>query len=107
VYAYEYAQPAGEFNGFPLGASHSADLRYLLDTEQQGGPPPTPFTPEEQAFAKRLIGYWTTFARTGDPGPHWPAYRRGTSTALSIAIARTAPVNLTTTHRCDLWRTVD
>jgi para-nitrobenzyl esterase len=107
VYAYEYAQPAGEFNGFPLGASHSADLRYLLDTEQQGAPPPVPFTPDEEAFATRLIGYWTAFARTGDPGPSWPAYRRGSATALSIAMSRTAPVDLAATHRCDLWRTVD
>jgi para-nitrobenzyl esterase len=107
VYAYEYAQPAGDFNGFPLGATHSADLRYLLDTEYQGGQPPAPFTPEERAFAERLIGYWTAFARTGNPGAHWPAYRRGSSTALSIAIAHTGPVNLAETHHCDLWQTVN
>ncbi|MEH1129065.1 carboxylesterase/lipase family protein [Micromonospora sp. CPCC 206061] len=107
VYAYEYAQPSGDIGGFPLGAPHGADLRYFLDTERQGGPPPTPFTPEEQTFAKRLIGYWTSFARTGDPGPQWPAYRRGTSEALSLSIARTAPVDLATTHHCDLWQTVD
>jgi para-nitrobenzyl esterase len=104
VYAYEYAQPAAPFNGFPLGAHHSADLKYFLDNENQGSPPSTP---EERAFAKRLIGYWTTFARTGNPGPQWPAYRRGTSKALSIAIARTTPVNLARTHHCDLWQTVD
>jgi para-nitrobenzyl esterase len=106
VYAYEYAQPSGQIGDFPFGAAHSADLRYFLDTQRQGQPPP-PFTPEERAFAERLIGYWTTFARTGDPGPQWPAYRRGTSKALSIAIARTAPVNLASTHRCGLWQTVD
>lgn len=106
VYAYEYAQSSGDQVGdYPLGASHGSDLRYFLDTENQG-PPRPPFTPEEQAFAKRLIDYWTTFARTGDPGPQWPAYRHGTSKALSIAIAQTAPVNLAGTHHCGLWLTV-
>jgi para-nitrobenzyl esterase len=107
VYAYEYAQPSGEVGGFPLGAEHGADLRYFLDTEHQGAPPPAPFTPEERAFAERLIGYWTTFARTGDPGRHWAAYRSGTSKALSIAIERTGRVDLAKTHHCGLWRTVD
>ncbi|MFI7610990.1 carboxylesterase/lipase family protein [Nonomuraea terrae] len=104
VYAYEYAQPGEPLQGFPFGASHGADLRFFLDNEQEG-PPPT--TPEEQAFAERLIGYWTAFARTGDPGPQWPAYRSGTSKALSIAIERTGPVNLARTHHCGLWKTMD
>ncbi|MBB5083568.1 carboxylesterase family protein [Nonomuraea endophytica] len=104
VYAYEYAQPREPLQGFPFGASHGADLRFFLDNEQEG-PPPT--TPEEQAFAERLIGYWTAFARTGDPGPGWPAYRSGTSKALSIAMERTGPVNLARTHNCGLWRTMD
>jgi para-nitrobenzyl esterase len=106
VYAYEYAQPAEPVGDFPLGAAHGTDLRYFLDSEHQGGPPPAPFTPPEQAFADRLIGYWTAFARTGSPGPDWPAYRRGTSAALSVAIAGTGPVDLAGAHRCGFWHTV-
>lgn len=104
VYAYEYAQPREPLQGFPFGASHGADLRFFLDNEQEG---PPPATPEERAFAERLIGYWTAFARTGDPGPRWPAYRSGTSKALSIAIERTGPVNLARTHNCGFWRTME
>lgn len=104
VYAYEYAQPREPVQGFPVGASHGADLRFFLDNEQEG---PLPTTPEEQAFAERLIGYWTAFAKTGDPGPQWPAYRSGTSKALSIAIDWTGPVNLARTHHCGLWKTMD
>ncbi|WP_177242687.1 carboxylesterase/lipase family protein [Amycolatopsis marina] len=107
VYAYEYAQPSGDFEGFPLGAQHGADLRYFVDTEHPGGPPPAPFTPEEQAFAKRLIGYWTTFARTGQPGPQWTRYRPGTSAARSFAFEGATQVNLTRTHRCGFWRTLE
>ncbi|MEU5880755.1 carboxylesterase family protein [Spirillospora sp. NPDC047279] len=103
VYAYEYAEPREPYLGFPYGASHGADLRFFLDNEGEGAPPSTP---EERAFARRLIGYWTAFARTGDPGPQWPAYRRGSSEALSIAVALTGPVDLAAAHHCGLWRMV-
>ena len=103
VFAYEFAEPAQPVGGFPIGAAHGTDLRFFLDTAYQGGPPP--LTPREQAFAERLIGFWTSFARTGDPG--WPAYRRGTTEALSLAVAETGPVDLARTHHCNSWRTVD
>ncbi len=96
VFAYEYAQPGK----LPIGAHHSADLPYFLDRE------PPEFTPEEKAFAERLIGYWTTFARTGDPGPGWPAYRGGTATVRSLAIANPDPVNLDREHHCGFWSSV-
>jgi len=98
VYAYEVAEPSQPVGGFPIGAAHGTDLRFFLDTADRSTPP-------EAAFAERLIGHWTSFARTGDPG--WPAYRRGTAEALSLAVARTGPVDLARTHRCDFWRTVD
>jgi para-nitrobenzyl esterase len=104
VYAYEFAHADESDPSFPFGAAHGTDVKFFLDNPQEADPPSTP---EEQAFAKQLIGYWTTFARTGDPGRDWRAYRPGTSKALSLAAARTGPVNLADTHHCDLWRMVD
>ena len=103
VYAYEYAQPSDRppVGDFPLGALHSADLAYFLD---RGSPPL--LTPEKEAFADRLIGHWTDFARTGDPGPQWPAYGRGTATVLSLAIDETGPVDLAREHRCGFWSSI-
>ncbi|MFC0108561.1 carboxylesterase/lipase family protein [Kibdelosporangium aridum] len=99
VYAFEFAQPSiRSLPGFPPSAAHGADMDYLLDFQ------PPSFTPEQQAFADRMIGHWVAFAKTGDP--QWPAYQRGTSTAQSLAIAATGPVDLATEHRCGFWRSV-
>jgi para-nitrobenzyl esterase len=106
VYAYEFAQPSGDMSGdLPLGAHHGADVRYFFDSNfQEPKPPqqPPPLTPAETVLADNLIGYWTTFARTGNPGPDWPIYQHGT--ALSFSIGRIEPVNLVREHRCDFWR---
>ncbi|WP_163510557.1 carboxylesterase/lipase family protein [Fodinicola acaciae] len=103
VFAYEYAQSSGEHVGdFPLGAYHGADIGYLFDGNFPGTQPPN-WTPEERAFAGRLTGYWTEFARTGRP---WPAYQKGSATVLSIAMAHTGPVNIAQTHNCGFWRTI-
>lgn len=106
VFVYEYAQPSGQRIGdFPLGAYHGAEVRYFFDSGFPGARPPS-FNPEEKAFADRLIRHWTTFARTGEPGPDWPAYRRGSATALSLAIAGSGPVELAREHRCGFWRSI-
>lgn len=103
VFAYEYAQDSGDYIGdFPLGAYHGADVRYFFDSNFPGAQPPVR-TPEEQAFARRLIGYWTDFARTGRP---WAAYQKGSASVLSIAIAQTGPTDIGREHRCGFWRTV-
>ncbi|CAM3911841.1 carboxylesterase/lipase family protein [Kibdelosporangium persicum] len=98
VYAFEYAQPSHQYP--ELGAYHGTDLEYLIDRM------PPSFTEEQNAFAERLIGYWTSFARTGAPGPRWPEYRRGSATVMSLAIDDTGPVDLAGEHRCGFWRSV-
>jgi para-nitrobenzyl esterase len=71
VYAYEFAQPGDDVvNGFPLGAAHGADVPYFFDGRVPGWNPPLP--PDQRAFADKLIGFWTTFAHTGSPGPAGP-----------------------------------
>jgi hypothetical protein len=45
----------------------------------------TPFTPAERTLATEAIGYWTSFARGGDPSirrplrtsPHWGGFAEG------------------------------
>ncbi len=79
VYAYEFndrAAPAPEVMRtlpFPVGASHSLELRYLFDV---GGAPP--LNPAQQVLSDQMIDYWATFVRTGDPAvdglPDWPEF---------------------------------
>jgi len=99
LYAYEFAEPTGEVvDGFPQGASHGADVPYFFDSYRRE---PTP-KPEEQArLAATMIGHWTAFARTGEPGDGWPPYRPGQ--ALSIEVGGSEQVDMAATHRCGFW----
>jgi para-nitrobenzyl esterase len=101
VYAYDFVEPSNEvINGFPIGAHHGVDVPNFFDSRFPGAKPPVR-TPAEKAFADKLVSYWTTFARTGNPGPDWPAYHHGS--ALSLSIGRIGPVDLARDHQCRFW----
>ena len=78
VYAYEFNDPGAPAPEvmrrlpFPVGASHSLELRYLFDV---GGAPP--LDPAQQALSETMIGYWSRFVSAGNPAtdgqPAWPA----------------------------------
>ena len=74
VYAYEFndvTAPAPEplrKLPFPVGASHSLELRYLFDV---GGAPP--LNPDQQRLSDQMVDYWSRFVATGSPGSDWPA----------------------------------
>jgi para-nitrobenzyl esterase len=77
VYAYEFndqqapAPDALRTLPFPIGASHSLELRYLFDVGD--GPP---FEPAQQVLSDQMIDYWSEFVSTGAPNgdglPEWP-----------------------------------
>ncbi|MDR3660753.1 MAG: carboxylesterase family protein [Mycobacterium sp.] len=77
VYGYEFNDPAPPTPDplrhlpFPIGASHSLDLRYIFD---MGGAPP--MTPEQKALSDQMIDYWSAFVTMGRPNakgaPEWP-----------------------------------
>lgn len=77
VYGYEFADPAPPTPDplrhlpFPVGASHSLDLRYIFN--MGGAPPPTP---PQVALSDQMIDYWSSFVRDGRPSaegaPEWP-----------------------------------
>ncbi|MFI0514727.1 carboxylesterase/lipase family protein [Streptomyces sp. WSLK1-5] len=87
---------------FPLGASHASELPYLFDL----GGLPRDLTAAQRRLADAMIGYWTRFARTGDPGgpssPRWP--RR---TVLSLAPDHVVPTRTERLrHHCGFWDTL-
>lgn len=100
VFGYQFAQPSGTVLGaFDLGAYHGSDIPYFFDSTMPGRPP-AQRSPQQQELSERLIGWWTAFARTGEPGlppvdGGIPAVSVGTTTAVDIAKA----------HRCDFWNT--
>jgi para-nitrobenzyl esterase len=84
LYIWDHGYPAMDLVG--LHGFHASELPYLFATFDRVGPhwPKVPATPEERSVSDVLIGYWTSFMRTGKPAaanaPVWPAY--GSSSAF-------------------------
>lgn len=84
TYAYEFndenAPPAQSFFGglltFPLGAYHGSEVQYLFKDADIFGP--QPLSHEQQELSEAMVGYWTEFAKTGNPNssgePAWAPY---------------------------------
>ena len=79
VYAYEFndrTAPAPDplrAAPFPVGASHSLELRYLFDV---GGAPP--LNPAQRELSDQMVSYWSQFVKNGTPEvsglPDWPRW---------------------------------
>jgi para-nitrobenzyl esterase len=115
VYAYEFDDrqaPAPEplrTLPFPVGASHSLELRYLFDV---GGAPP--LSPEQQTLSDQMIDYWSSFVADGVPaaadGPAWPRF--GSDPAGGPYLSLHPDGNRVTTgfadeHQCGFWASLE
>jgi para-nitrobenzyl esterase len=119
TYTYEFADahavPFGDLPpDFPAGASHASELPYLFDVA--GRPPITGgrYIDQERRLAASMIGYWTRFARTGDPAgggaAPWPVTRPGHAEQPALQLApdpeRITALDAYTEHQCAFWRTM-
>jgi para-nitrobenzyl esterase len=109
VYAYEFDDlhaPAPEplrHLPFPVGASHSLELRYLFNV---GGAPP--LDPGQRVLSDQMIGYWSQFVTKGAPEadgqPDWPVMGGHSGPRMSL---RPDGARVTTTfgesHQCPFW----
>jgi len=68
-----------------LHAFHASELPYVFGTLERTLPlwPKIPATAEERKLSDAMIGYWSSFARTGRPQaahePDWPTYEPAAS----------------------------
>ncbi len=77
VFRYHFDRaPPTNFYGQPSGAYHSADILYVFDSFD--AQPQVAWTPTDREVSRVVQGYWTNFARTGNPNgpnlPTWPTY---------------------------------
>ena len=72
AYAYMFARP---LPGDDNGAFHSSDLWYVFHSFRHSW---RPFTAGDNALSLKMVGYWTNFARFGNPngqdGGDWTPY---------------------------------
>ncbi|MGB3331920.1 MAG: carboxylesterase family protein [Mycobacterium sp.] len=113
VYGYEFDDPhapAPELFDqvpFPIGATHSLEMRYLFDI---GGAPP--LDPAQRRLSDQMIEYWTGFVVTGAPiavdQPDWPAIGNGPDRRwMSLRTDGSRMItDYAAEHQCDFWATV-
>ncbi|ADG98676.1 Carboxylesterase type B [Segniliparus rotundus DSM 44985] len=115
VYSYEFddlsapnAVGAGR-SGVALGAAHGTELPYLFDVGTLAG---VRLSPSREAFAKRMIQYWTSFAWHGEPEGDvpWPRREPGANgPVLRLYPAGKQPPSSLSPwdeHKCAFWGTV-
>ncbi|MGI5291402.1 carboxylesterase/lipase family protein [Nonomuraea polychroma] len=109
AYAFEFADPAAPwFAAFPkpydMGAYHASELPYLFDVGYNED-----LTDQQRHLADHMIGYWTRFARTGDPnGPGAPAWHPFTAArtfvqSLAPGDGGIKPADFVRDHHYDFW----
>ncbi|WP_132124833.1 carboxylesterase/lipase family protein [Actinocrispum wychmicini] len=109
TYAFEFADPQAPQpqlpfpTPFPLAAYHSAEMQYLFDIQGFG-----PLSPAQRQLAVQMIGYWTHFARTGNPNhpglPPWPKFHDAAT--QSLAPTAIHQVDTGGEHNCAFWATI-
>ncbi|MBI3690147.1 MAG: carboxylesterase family protein, partial [Mycolicibacterium aromaticivorans] len=111
VYAYEFndrTAPAPDplrAAPFPVGASHSLELRYLFDV---GGAPP--LDPAQRVLSDQMVAYWSQFVKTGSPEvsglPDWPQFGADEATGKRISLQTgdlTVTTDFSSRHQCPFW----
>lgn len=121
TFAYEFNDPNAPQNflppvSFPTGASHASEIQYLFPQASPSGfgldLPQTPLNPAQQALSAHMVGYWTQFAKTGDPNgfgpgqPQWPRFTRINQVMQSLVpTTPTTETNFAIAHQCAFWDT--
>jgi para-nitrobenzyl esterase len=111
VYAYEFDDPHAPAPKplrdapFPVGASHSLELRYLFSV---GGAPA--LDPAQQILSDQMISYWSHFVANGAPKaaglPGWPAKTAGPdhNTWMSLRPGGGGVItDFEASHQCPFW----
>jgi para-nitrobenzyl esterase len=111
VYAYEFndrgapaADPLRKLS-FPLGASHSLELRYLFDL---GGT--LQLNAAQQTLSEQMIDYWSEFVKNGSPRaekqPDWPEFGTGPGAGKVLSLQPDGSRIVTSfeqEHQCPFW----
>lgn len=90
-----------------MGSFHSSEVKFVLGNPQQLLP--KPLTDDELKLSANLMGYWSTFAETGDPNGKgafaWPNYEEATDKNIVLDLTISDQTGLAK-GECDYWDTI-
>ena len=83
-----------------LGAYHSAEIPFIFGTA-------TKFSKDEEALSGKMMGFWTTFAKSGDPNDPksstlWPKYDKTADAHQVLALKLSTGKGLKQ-KKCNFW----
>lgn len=105
AYLYSFKRTPS-FTPSPLwGAFHSAEIPFVFGTVSPFGP----LTAEETVLSDAMIGYWTRFAKRGNPNGWgargWPRYNKLTDISLTLDLD--IGIELWAKRgKCNFWKAV-
>jgi len=96
VYSYQFEQ---SLPGHPeQGAQHSFELPYVFGNLLPEGALGGAYIASDRALSDAMVGYWTNFAKAGDPNgsglPAWPAFDSAARAYMRFATAYTADASV-------------
>lgn len=86
VYAYKFSYTSP----YSPIASHTAEVSFVFGnlTPQRFAPQSTAATEDDRKISDLIMGYWTNFARQGNPNgtglPFWPVYKESRSLVMQL-----------------------
>ncbi len=100
AYSYFFTRVPPWKAGETLGAYHGAEIAYIFGGGVKCGQfkAKPDYSETDGALSRTLMGYWTNFAKTGDPNaeglPVWPRYDRDTEGYIELGDSIRACRNL-------------
>src|SRR5580693_7584819 len=95
---------------FPYGAAHASEIQYLFGLPTAVFP--TALSAQQQQLAATMKGYWTNFAKSGQPSsfgaPFWPLFNGLTQPMQSLAPPVPHTENtFAIAHNCAFWTALE
>lgn len=120
TFAYEFNDVKAPQNyqppvSFLYGAAHASELQYIFPVANPSGVglnlAQIPLDSWQQQLSEQMVGYWTEFAKSGNPNgraqPIWRHFHRGRQVMLSlVGPSPASETNFATAHQCDFWDTL-
>jgi para-nitrobenzyl esterase len=105
VYLYGFAHVVEQPLIPNLGAFHASELLFVF-----GAAGLASLKPDEQPLLDTMQGYWTRFARNGDPNggsaPSWPKYAASGDQNQSLDLPTSSAETGHKKAKCDFWDTL-
>ncbi len=113
AYYYRFDYDRHRFSHL-VGAAHGVEIVYVFDTLKQEGILNI-YSRDQMKEAEPLVdimmGYWTNFAKTGDPNgpglPQWPAYNAQGRQRMHLDLPSRAMPAHDVVEKCEFWAEQD